>query len=266
MAPAPVASQPLSERVKTLVRHPQFVWWIGHVVQVVASLRYLLSRVAFRSGGSGIWYYRLALLGAILTYSIVIWKTFSRAPRDMSLFQRMWADENVQYFQLALFLFVSKPFVTALMPYGIFSLFHTVSYLSTNVIPTFKPEQTGINAYLQSFCKNYYERAMQLVAFIEVNLTTPLFIISVFSFSFTAFVNLVVWVSFLRYRYLTSAYTRQYVTRISLEGDRLVANQNVPPVVRNTWGSMKNVLSQLGKPAAHSVPQTKPATPNSHTQ
>jgi transmembrane protein 33 len=75
----PSPSQPLQQRLQALVQHQQFFWWVGHVVIVLASLLHGIQWVRFdyKSNLSLFWY-RLALLGAIGSYGVVVHKMFFR--------------------------------------------------------------------------------------------------------------------------------------------------------------------------------------------
>lgn len=85
MAPptAASASQPLSVRVQTLVQHPQFAWWVGHVVLLISAIRYGFSVISFTTASSQ-FYYRTAFVGAVLTYGVVIYKTHSAVRLNLS--------------------------------------------------------------------------------------------------------------------------------------------------------------------------------------
>ncbi|RUS17178.1 hypothetical protein BC937DRAFT_90300, partial [Endogone sp. FLAS-F59071] len=65
--------QPLRERVLTLVKHPQFFWWLGHLTLLAHFILYLVTVITFRSYA---YYYHRAYLGALLSYGVVVYKSF----------------------------------------------------------------------------------------------------------------------------------------------------------------------------------------------
>lgn len=54
---------------------PHLIWAFGHFLTFFAGARYLLAAVTFSWQGYDLWY-RLAYLGAIVSYGVVIYKSF----------------------------------------------------------------------------------------------------------------------------------------------------------------------------------------------
>lgn len=240
-------------------KHPQFIWFLGHTLLLACSTRFFLSFLTF-----GWRFHRLAyksaFVGSLITYGIVLFKTYSnprtRGPLNLQFASKLWADENTQYFVLALYWFISEPVAIALVPYFCFSVFHFLSYLATNVIPTFDTSANtpGSNTQGARLCKltgawvkQNHEKAMRLVAAIEVLALGSRVFFGVLTFGYilpkTSFTTLMVVVGFLRYRYFTSAFTRQQFSQLALQIDHAVADQRVPPVVRQGWSTAKGLMS-----------------------
>lgn len=180
--------------------------------------------------------------------AIVIYKTYigTRAPPkiDVQLAARVWADENVQYFLLAVYWGVAaQPVSLALVPYIVFSVFHCLTYLRTAVLPTFDPSstsETSQTTYARlarasgAWVKSNYEKAMQLVAGVEVVLLGLRLTLGLV-FRQSSFVTLIVFAAFLRYRYLTSAFVRQRFSAVALAVDHTLADPRVPPAAKGAW-------------------------------
>lgn len=166
-------------------------------------------------------------------------------------------DENVQYLLLAIVWFSSKPIALSLIPYMIFSLFHFLTYLRSNVLPTLnpnalKPDENCIEAsvcrYIQHLVKYYYESAMKLVSKVEVILIGTRVLVGAFMFQ-NSFTILLFYALFIRYRYFTSIYTRQTFVHISIHIDHLVADSRVPNSIRNLWTTVKRLTKDyVAKP------------------
>ncbi|KAG5518086.1 hypothetical protein PMAC_003272 [Pneumocystis sp. 'macacae'] len=258
---------PLSHRIQFLIKHPQFVWFIGHTVLLLFSIRYLLSYITFSS--VYLFFYRTAFVGAILTYGIVVYKTYakisSQGKIDFSILMRIWMDENVQYLFLAIVWFVSRPIAVSLIPYMIFSLFHFLTYFRSNILPTLnpnalKPDEKCIEASIcrniQHLVKIYYESAMKLVSKVEVILIGIRVLIGAFTFQ-NSFTVLMFYAFFIRYRYFTSTYTRQTFLYITIHIDHLVADSRVPASVRSLWTTIKRLLRDYAaKPIINNSSQT----------
>lgn len=230
-------------------------------------MRYFLSFITF-SWNSHRFAYKAAFFGSLITYGIVLFKTYSnprtRGPLNVQLIGKLWADENTQYFVLAIYWFVSEPIALALVPYFCFSVFHFLTYLRTNVIPTFDPSASSpdsqtpgarVSKLSQDWVKANHEKAMRLVAAIEVLALGSRVFFGVLTFGYilpsTSFTALMVVVSFLRYRYFTSAFTRQQFSQLALQIDHAVADQRVPPVARQGWATVKGLIANYGgRPSA----------------
>ena len=78
---------------------PHLVWALGHFLTFVAGMRYLVTAATFAWSGYDIWY-RVAYLGAIISYGVVIYKSFGVPRTDRAYVQRALMDENVQYLSL----------------------------------------------------------------------------------------------------------------------------------------------------------------------
>jgi len=102
---------------------------------------------------------------------------------------------------------------------------------------------------------------MRLVSRIEVIVLTPTFIYPLLTFKLKAVLQLGIWLHFIRYRYFTSAYTRQTFTHLSLRMDHFLANQNIPPIARQVWAIVKNTVQTYGATPIMSQPSGTSAAP-----
>lgn len=71
--------QSLENRLRTVIQHQQFFWWVGHVIIVIATFVHAISWLQFKYDSKvALFFYRLALLGAIGSYGVVVHKMFFR--------------------------------------------------------------------------------------------------------------------------------------------------------------------------------------------
>jgi len=201
---------------------PHYAWASGHILVVLCAARYILAWITFKSGKSS-WWYSIALLGALLSYGIVVYKSLG-APKEgvQAWVVRALADENFQYLGLALFWFMTKPPVPlALVPYLTFSAFHVATFIRTTVIPMFFPPTVGANGQpqphhfakkIQVFVKTYYDPSMKLVAYVELGIfaRVVLGVVILQNSLFTPFA----YGFFLRQRYYHSLFTRQAFAKL----------------------------------------------------
>jgi len=75
----------VQQRLQALLQHQQFFWWVGHVIIVLATL---VSTVYWFRGlfatRMALFWYRLALLGAIGSYGVVVHKMFFKVRSSFS--------------------------------------------------------------------------------------------------------------------------------------------------------------------------------------
>jgi len=69
----------MQQRLQGVLQHQQFFWWVGHVIIVLATLFHAIAWFRFNYDTKlAIFWYRLAFLGAIGSYGVVVHKMFFR--------------------------------------------------------------------------------------------------------------------------------------------------------------------------------------------
>src|SRR5579859_7444178 len=72
-------AQTLQQRLHNVVQHQQFFWWVGHVIIVLSTLFHALYWFRFNwATKMAVFWYRLAFMGAIGSYGVVVHKMFFR--------------------------------------------------------------------------------------------------------------------------------------------------------------------------------------------
>jgi len=264
----------------------QFAWFVGHFILLLSIVHYSLSYITFNSYSPRAQFsYRTAFLSAAVTYGIVVYKAYrakARNGRGQVGLKELAGDENVQYLAMALVWLYSRQVPLALLPFGIYSVFHYASYVRQVVIPTIQPPQqitppTGtspsakpqyktspIADKLGAFVKNNYDFSMYMVATLEVGLWIRLFL-SVLIFQKNAWVLILIYTAFLRARYAQSNFVQKTVTHLRVRVDNLLAGQSIPPVTRQVWEAIKQGiarfgdLTDFGRPAGSAGPGPKKA-------
>lgn len=290
MAPPPSASLPLQQRLLQLAQTLQFAWFVGHLTLLFCIVRYTFSYVTLNYYTRWARFsYRTAFVAAAATYGIVVYKAFRAKSRAGSKspsagptpagYMSLIADENVQYLSMALVWLFSQQYPLAMLPFGVYSVFHVATYTRTNLIPTVYPPtpipgQTtspgGKQAFKNSpmadsigkFVKEYYDLSMGLVATLEIALWFRLFIASII-FTKGSWVLLVVYTAFLRARFAQSSFVQNSFRMVTARVDGLVGGQGNPPFVRQAWETAKGLARQfhdateLGKYVNTGVAQKK---------
>jgi len=261
MAPStPTAAhepQPLSVRLTALAQTLQFAWFVGHLTLLATTLRYTLAIVKFNASTTiaGI-AYRLAFMSAAATYGIVVYKAYRARFRSGALptgqqgIIKILGDENVQYLLMALTWLYCKPVFFALFPFAVYSTFHFLTYLRTNLIPVFMPAPAGgpppaIAETISKFVKKNYDSSMHLVANLELALWVRVFLYCLIFKN--SWILLAIYTVFLRARYSQSSFVRDALRGIEMRGDALILDAGVPDGVRTGWSVGKTVAKRFGE-------------------
>ena len=158
---------------------------------------------------------------------------------------------------MALVWLFAPQFPLALLPYGIYSVFHVATYTRANVIPTVQPpkpapagsppgaKQTNpIADLIGNFVKAYYDASMSIVSALEILLWVRIVLAAIF-FQRRSWILLTLYTAFIRARFAQSTHVQHAFGHFEAYGDSLVGDQNVPPAVRGVWEAIKNAARQF---------------------
>ncbi|KAK7928264.1 Nucleoporin [Apiospora marii] len=263
MAPPPSANLPLQERVLTLMKTLQFGWFAGHLVLLLCIFRYSLSYIRMNYYARMAQFsYRTAFVAAAITYGIVVYKTWRARQKVGAKYPAggpigLLSDENVQYLIMALIWLLSPQYPLAMLPYGIYSVFHVATYLRQNVIPTIQPVKPAAGASpnakpasnpiadaIGQFVKSYYDMSMSVVSTLEIALWVRIFISAIF-FQRRSWILITLYTAFLRARFSQSSHVQNSFSMVEARVDSLVGQQNTPPVARQIWDTVKQIARQF---------------------
>ncbi|KAK9451402.1 uncharacterized protein V1518DRAFT_408460 [Limtongia smithiae] len=244
-APAVV---PLQQRLLKLAKSLQFAWFSGHVLVLTGTFFYALSAVRFASASRwAVFWYREAFLSVVATYGIVLFRSYKAAAPTATTLIR---DDNVQYLAIALLWLISRPLFVTLPPFAIYSFFHVLTYVRTNVLPTIgQPPNAPLAVKIQAFVDNYNDKFTALVANLELVLLMRLFLTAL-AFRRGSWISLLVYGSFIRLRFEQSVFTKQAVHNWEVRVDGLIAHPKVPVPVKTGWAKVKTAMKQSAAPRA----------------
>lgn len=162
---------------------------------------------------------------------------------------------------MALVWLFSPQYPLAMLPYGIYSVFHVATYVRSNLIPTIVPptpaagagtSPSGKPTYAQhpvaeaigKFVKQYYDASMSVVSGLEILLWGRL-LFSAVLFQRRSWILLVLYTAFLRARFAQSTHVQNSFGILEARVDSLVAQQGTPPAARSVWESIKGAARQF---------------------
>ncbi|KAI9014880.1 hypothetical protein BC832DRAFT_173709 [Gaertneriomyces semiglobifer] len=240
-APRPVA--PLAQRAQKLVLSAQFVWFVGHLVTVISALLYIFTG---RSSARAQWYYAKAYLGTLISYGIIMYKGHGMPQFNAAFLQRLLRDENTQYLMLALFWYFSKPLTVSLIPYTVFSFFHSLNYVRSEIVPIFLPAGTSslgpkVQDAILRFSRANQTRALRFVANAEVWVIMPTATLGIF-LGWSSFMAPFIYSRFLSFRYLMNPSTKQACAGMRVRMDALAGHPAVPPAVKKVYETVRDFI------------------------
>lgn len=153
---------------------------------------------------------------------------------------------------MALVWLFSPQYPLAMLPFGIYSVFHVATYTRTNLIPTVqpaaptapgasppaKPASNATADTIGKFVKEYYDASMGLVAILEILLWGRL-LLSAVTFAKGSWILIAVYTAFLRARFAQSSFVQGQFKQLEARVDSLVGAQSTPPVARQVWETVK---------------------------
>lgn len=159
---------------------------------------------------------------------------------------------------MALVWLLTPQYSLAMLPYGIYSVFHVLTYTRNNVIPTIQPNKAPAGASpgaksqsanpvaeaIGSFVKQYYDMSMSVVSILEIMLWFRLFLSAIF-FQRFSWVLIAVYTAFLRTRFAQSSHVQDAFRDLELRIDSIVGAQGNPPAIRSVWEVVKNATRQF---------------------
>ncbi|KAG2045164.1 hypothetical protein BDR03DRAFT_930171 [Suillus americanus] len=223
-----------------------YLWAGGHFLLLLSGFRYLLAWIMFKSVSS--WWYKASFLGALMSYFI--------APQpNMTYVRKALADENVQYFLLAIFWWTSRPVTIALLPYFVFSLFHGLTFTRTTLMPQFLPPGPPLAAggtpqphplakKLHAWVKANYDTAMRIVAITELVIFARVLLGALLLRN--SLMMPLVYANFLHQRYFHSQFTRDAITLADKRITDLSNHPSLPPVVGQVWVRARELVVRWG--------------------
>lgn len=230
-----------------------YLWAGGHFLLLLSGFRYLLAWIMFKSVSS--WWYKASFLGALMSYFIVCQKALGAPQPNMTYVRKALADENVQYFLLAIFWWTSRPVTIALLPYFVFSLFHGLTFTRTTLMPQFLPPGPPLAAggtpqphplakKLHAWVKANYDTAMRIVAITELVIFARVLLGALLLRN--SLMMPLVYANFLHQRYFHSQFTRDAITLADKRITDLSNHPSLPPVVGQVWVRARELVVRWG--------------------
>jgi transmembrane protein 33 len=160
---------------------------------------------------------------------------------------------------LALVWLLAPQYPVALLPYGIYSVFHVATYTRSNVIPTIQPNRAPAGAAgaagvkpqgnpiadsIGSFVKSYYDTSMSVVSNLEIFIWFRIFVSAVL-FQSRSWALLGLYTAFLRARFSQSSHVQGSFNTLELRIDSIVSAQGTPPAAQTVWEGIKGVTRQF---------------------
>ncbi|KAG0230603.1 hypothetical protein BGX31_005790 [Mortierella sp. GBA43] len=198
----------------------------------------------------------------MVSYGVVVYKSFPNVQFTLEFARRVFSEENVQYFLMAIFWWRSTPMLAPLVPYAVFAFFNSLNFMRGNLIPVLVPEPPAgttdalyakiqeLSQSLQVWTQVNHTGAMAFVAYIEVVGVMGSLIFGAITFQ-SSFLSPIVYANFLRFRYYYSIHTRTAFALIRARLDNLIlppnGNASIPPAVARGYTLVRDTIIRYGE-------------------
>lgn len=158
---------------------------------------------------------------------------------------------------MALIWLLAPQYPIALLPYGVYSIFHVATYTRANLIPTIapaKPAADGATAKTKTtnpiaerigaFVKDYYDASMSIVSGLEILIWVRVLVNALF-FVRRSWILLALYTVFLRARFSQSSHVQNSFSQFVARVDSMVGAQGTPPAARQVWDGVKGGAKQF---------------------
>lgn len=223
--------------LEALSKTNEFRWFVAHTVVVVSTLLAIIPY--FRASK---YFYRLGIFAELVSFGIIL---FQKYGLKVPPFKTLLHDDNFQYAIITLFWLFTKKQTLALLPLAIFSLFHTLTYTRSYILPAVGRADSPLSKQIDDIVKRFNEPLTVLAANFEIALILHLILNSLF-FVKGSWTQLIVYVAFIRLRFATSAYTRHAAKAWEIRADQLFGYH---PISKEYWGKAKQVVAKIPGPA-----------------
>jgi hypothetical protein len=160
---------------------------------------------------------------------------------------------------MALVWLFARQYPLAMLPFGVYSVFHVATYTRTNLIPTITPPPpasaaspggksaapvSALAEAIGKFVKEYYDLSMGLVAILEIVLWFRILGAAII-FTKGSWILIVIYTAFLRARYAQSSFVQGQFRNLTARIDALAGGQGIPPAARQGWETIKTSSKQF---------------------
>lgn len=190
----------------------------------------------------------MCYIAVLESFGIILYQSYSKF--DVA---KLLHDDNFQYFVVLLLLLVTPVMYSlSILPFLIFSVFHSLNYFKSVLLPLVSESLSGqkllltkVGNSIEWFTKSYNEKLIEVSSMIEV---FNLLIISLKSIIFWRnWYLLVVYTFFIKLRYMNSVHIRKIFSRLEVQIDGLVSHPSVPVQIKTSWIHVKGYIKYVGK-------------------
>lgn len=224
-----IKNQKMFTKISLLIVSMKFLWFLGHVIVVYNTIiNSTLAKVNLSYQNS----YHKALLGAMISNLVLLYKTHGLPDFASSWFENICKDENFHYLLIATIFNFTKPLFFLLYPFCFYSIFHILNFVYSEILSK-KPESKSTIQVI-NFLKTYQNLAIEKIAQFEIMIVFPMMFIAALcrQVSLLAFI---VYGRFLYMRYYISPVARKVWKDIKMTFDDKLEQDNIPIYVKYVY-------------------------------
>ncbi|ODV85513.1 hypothetical protein CANARDRAFT_7624 [[Candida] arabinofermentans NRRL YB-2248] len=246
-ATATATATPFKEQLLQLVKTAQFGLFVGHFSTLFFTFLYFLTYTSSKTSYVHYYSYKLIYLSVIASFGNILYQSVKCKVLNISDYNALLLDDNFHYIFIAASLLLLLPPITlAIIPFALYSTFHTLSYILANILPIVPLNTDSIASRLSQLVKNYHNTVILYAANFEI--TTFLYILlRALLWSKGFWIGFVLYGLFIRLRFEKSIVTRSCFKNLEVKLDGLASTSSVPPIVKKYWIDFKSLLKTYSK-------------------
>lgn len=223
-----------------IIQSLQFYWFLGHIIVILNYLLYLII-------GKTIFYYG-SFIGVIISFSLITYQHFFIHKNSIKNINDLIINDNIQYLLLSIYWFLVPIFPITILPYLMFSIFHSLIYIKTIILKKIFNIGSKDNKFVKlitNFITQYNERCMYYVGVIEILILLISIIRTILLFK-CSIITLIIYSLFMKIKYDTNKYTKTAFSEWRVIIDGLISHPNVPLAVRAGYIKLQRILNIIG--------------------
>ncbi|KAH3901781.1 uncharacterized protein SCODWIG_00736 [Saccharomycodes ludwigii] len=229
------------QRLILLTKTTQFAWFVGHFTT-------FLSFIFYNLNGFPQFLYNLFYVGVLVSFGVQLYQCHFSTRRGAAgisnNIQGLISDVNFPYFIMAILWLLTPVNVIGCLPFFIFSLFHSLTYLKSILLPQVFNPNLPIISKINSFLVTNQERSMIYSANLELACLFSVFFRALL-WRPRSWIVLIAYILFIRTRYHGSIFMQDSIRHWVVRLDGVLSSPNVNIKIKMAYTRLKAYIERF---------------------